>query len=62
MLWVFCRAAIWANSLEFSRNRLKLSAEKMYRAYELKDQTYKKTRTLHFSEKGVRQKEFGKKT
>ena len=33
------------------RNRLKLSADKMYRACELKDQTYKKTRTLHFSEK-----------
>ena len=25
----------------------------MYRACELKDQTYKKTRTLHFSEKGL---------
>ena len=42
---------MWANSLEFSRNRLKLSADKMYRACELKDQTYKKTRTLHFPDK-----------
>ena len=50
MLWTFCPPTIWANSLEFSRNRLKLSADKMYRACELKDQTYKKTRTLHFSD------------
>ena len=50
MLWTFCPPTIWANSLEFSRNRLKLSADKMHRACELKDQTYKKTRTLHFSE------------
>ena len=47
----FCPPTIWANSLEFSSNRLKLSADKMYRACELKDQTYKKTRTLHFSER-----------
>ena len=50
MLWTYCPPTIWANSLEFSRNRLKLSADKMYRACELKDQTYKKTRTLHFSQ------------
>ena len=50
MLWTFCPPTIWANSLEFSGNRLKLSADKMYRACELKDQTYKKPRTLHFSE------------
>ena len=41
---------MWANSLEFSRNRPKLSADNMYRACELKDQTYEKTRTLHFSD------------
>ena len=55
MLCTFCPPTIWANSLEFSRNHLKLSADKMYRACELKDQTYKKTRTLHFSEKQLLQ-------
>ena len=30
----------------------KLSADKMYRARETKDQTLKKIRTLHFPEKG----------
>ena len=50
MLWTFCPPTIWVNSLEFSRNCPKLSADKLYRACELKDQTYKKTRTLHFSE------------
>ena len=49
MLWAFC-PTIWANSLEFSRHRLRLSADKMYRACELKDQTCKKTRTLHLSD------------
>ena len=46
----FVRWRFGANSLEFSRNPLKLSADNMYRACELKDQTCKKTRTLHFSE------------
>ena len=53
MLWTFVRWRFGANSLEFSRNRLKLSADKMYRACELKDQTYKKTRTLHFPDLGA---------
>ena len=50
MLWTFCPPTIWANSLEFSGDHLRFSTDNMYRACELKDQTYKKTRTLHFSE------------
>ena len=38
---------LW-NSLEIAYISLKLSADKMYRACELKDQTYNKTRTLDF--------------
>ena len=50
MLVTFCPLTIWAIYREFSRNRLKLSADTMHRACELKDRIYKKTRTLHFSE------------
>ena len=54
MLCTFCPLTIlgkFRRFLETPENLPQSSADKMYRACELKDQTCKKTRTLHFSDK-----------
>ena len=51
MLCTFCPLTILGDCWRIPENSPKSSADKMFRACELKDQTYKKTRTLHFSDK-----------
>ena len=62
-LGTFCPLTILGKfqliSREFRRIRPKSSADKMFRACELKDQTYKKSRTLHFPAKSKRGREEG---
>ena len=50
MLCTFCPLTIVGDFYRILENSPKSSADKMFGACELKDQTYEKTRTLHFSE------------
>ena len=50
MLCTFCPLTILSDFYRIPENSPKSSADNMFRACELKDQTYKKTRTLQFSE------------
>ena len=51
MLCALCPPTIWATSLEFCRDRPEPFADNMCRACESKDQTLKKIRTLHSTDK-----------
>ena len=53
MLCTFCPPTILGDFYRIPEKLPELSADKMYRACETKDQTLKKIRTLHFPENNL---------